>query len=76
MVNPETPDRRFVVGYPEDQNPVYGSRSFETTGIRKRDRRSEDYCNRMTWWQAKRALKEMPDPKAQIYELVPVPEEK
>ena len=63
---------RYVVGYLPDHNVVYGALHFDNVGIIKEDQDIRDYAQRMTWWQAKRALKQLRCPNAHIFKIVSV----
>lgn len=66
-------ERRFVVGYNLGHlNPVWGGKGFRGTGYSGSGRASDDYCQPMTEFSARRALAQMPCDGAKIFELVEI----
>ena len=60
---------RYVVGY-LDARTAWGRRHFFAG--HNNPIRLEDYCDSMTWHDARRARRQMPDDSAVVLELVPV----
>jgi hypothetical protein len=65
------PRKRFVVGYSGEHQVVYGPQQFTNTNA-PRSVTTGHYVQRMTRWQAERAVSELRGRGATIYELVPV----
>ncbi len=64
MANPETPDRRFVVELPDGEHDELSDPFIRT------------WKEAVAQAQLEQSVADNKDSKAQIYELVPVPEEK
>lgn len=61
---------RYVVGYGGEGNVIYGK--YHTEVGNRKCKANEDYAQPMTEFQAKRALKKMPNKGAKIFKLVEV----